>query len=290
MLRGVELAELLVRQAGVVSRAQALRCGVPARTIARRRASGAWTELFPGVYLVAGHRRTAEARVRAASLWAGARCTVHGPAAAFWHGMLPEVPEVVLLTVPRSLRRTARPGVRLRNKDLATPDRVVVRGVTVTARGLTALETAATSDRGAAFLDRALQRHLTAEDLRGAYARTLGGYGMARAGRLLVAAMDRADSGAERRLLRLIREAGIPGTVRGMPFHQWQVGIAFPAAMVAIEVDGWAWHVDADRFRNDRRKQNALVAAGWTVLRFTWSDIHDHPRRTVAAIRAAVRC
>ena len=29
-----------------------------------------------------------------------------------------------------------------------------------------------------------------------------------------------------------------------------------------MEVDGWAWHVDAERFRADRRKQNALVRAG----------------------------
>ncbi|WP_177238713.1 hypothetical protein [Pseudonocardia ammonioxydans] len=43
------------------------------------------------------------------------------------------------------------------------------------------------------------------------------------------------------------------------------------------------------RFRSDRAKQNALVGAGWVVLRFTWSDIHEHPGRTVAAIRAAVR-
>ena len=36
----------------------------------------------------------------------------------------------------------------------------------------------------------------------------------------------------------------------------------------AIEVDGMAHHVDVDRFRRDRRRQNALVALGWTVLRF----------------------
>lgn len=284
----MSLEELLVRQAGVVSRSQALHCGVSARTIARRRSSGVWRELFPGVYLVAGHRCTPEVRVRAAWLWAGERCTVHGPAAAFWHGMLPDVPQLVLLTVPRSLRKETRPGVLLRNKDLAVADRVSLRGVTVTGRGLTVLETAAMLDRGAAFLDRALQRYLTPEDLCDAYSRALGGHGMARAGQLLRAAMDRADSAAERELLRLLREAAVPGVVRGMPFQGWFVDIAFPDARVAVEVDGWAWHVDAERFRADRRKQNALVAAGWIVLRFTWSDIHDHPRRTMSAIRAAV--
>ncbi|KAA1034229.1 hypothetical protein FVA95_04710 [Pseudonocardia sp. EV170527-09] len=31
-----------------------------------------------------------------------------------------------------------------------------------------------------------------------------------------------------------------------------------------------------------------MVAAGWTVLRFTWSDVHDRPGETVARIRRAV--
>jgi hypothetical protein len=83
------------------------------------------------------------------------------------------------------------------------------------------------------------------------------------AGRLLVAAADRADSAAERLLVRILRDAGITGWVLGYPFGSWRIDLAFPARKVAIEVDGWAWHVDAERFRNDRRKQNALVRAGW---------------------------
>ena len=285
----MDLSELLARQAGVVTRAQALACGLSARTIARRRAAGAWIELLPGVYLVAGHRRSHEMWVRAAWLWAGTRATVHGPAAAFWHGMLDAAPSPVQVTVPRGVRRARRAEVRIRHKDLAAADRLALRGIEVTARGLTVLETAAALDDGPAFLDRALQRYLRPEDLRAAYARGLGGYGMERAGRLLVAAMDRADSALERRLLRLLRAAGVTGVVRGLPFRAWHVDIAFPDVRLAVEVDGWAWHVDRDRFRADRAKQNALVGAGWTVLRFTWSDVHEHPERTVAVIRAATR-
>nr|WP_168172240.1 DUF559 domain-containing protein [Pseudonocardia sp. AL041005-10] len=99
---------------------------------------------------------------------------------------------------------------------------------------------------------------------------------------------DRADSALERRLLRLLREARLPGLVRAVPFGPWTIDLAFPAVQVAVEVDGWAWHSDPERFRTDRRKQNALVAAGWTVLRFTWSDVHDRPGETVGRIRRAV--
>ena len=50
-------------------------------------------------------------------------------------------------------------------------------------------------------------------------------------------------------------------------------------------MDGWAWHVDAERFRNDRRKQNALVRAGWDPLRFTWHDLDGRPGEVVAEIQ-----
>ncbi len=57
---------------------------------------------------------------------------------------------------------------------------------------------------------------------------------------------------------------------------------------VAVEVDGWAWHVTADRFVDDRRRQNALVNLGWTVLRFTWHDLVSRPDGVVDEIRSAL--
>ena len=58
--------------------------------------------------------------------------------------------------------------------------------------------------------------------------------------------------------------------------------------LVAIEIDGWAFHSDADTFRKDRARQNAIVLAGWTVLRFTWHDLTVRPSEVVADIRAAL--
>ena len=54
-------------------------------------------------------------------------------------------------------------------------------------------------------------------------------------------------------------------------------------------MDGWAWHVDAERFTTDRRKQNALVRAGWDPLRFTWHDLDGRPGEVVAEICATRR-
>jgi very-short-patch-repair endonuclease len=64
--------------------------------------------------------------------------------------------------------------------------------------------------------------------------------------------------------------------------------VAFPAIKLAIELDGRAWHVDRDRFQLDRSRQNGLVAAGWTVLRFTWEDVAYRLETVLAEISAAV--
>ncbi|MDP9397970.1 MAG: DUF559 domain-containing protein [Actinomycetota bacterium] len=107
----------------------------------------------------------------------------------------------------------------------------------------------------------------------------------------------RASSGTrlegEQVLLRLLRGSRLSGwevnplvyDARGLI---GEVDVAFVAARVAIEVDGLAWHVDADRFQRARTKQNRLVAAGWVVLRFTWQDLTQRPDEVIARIAAAV--
>ena len=70
------------------------------------------------------------------------------------------------------------------------------------------------------------------------------------------------------------------------PLTALETAVALPE--VAVEVDGWAWHVDAERFRTDRRKQNALVRAGWDPLRFTWHDLDGRPGAVLDEIRETV--
>jgi very-short-patch-repair endonuclease len=277
------------RQAGVIALGQAVRLGLSARTVRRRVRSGAWQELLPQVYLVSGHRRTDEVRVRATWLWAGGEpAAVTGPAAAYWHGMLDTAPAFVELTVPRATHRIPPRGVVVRRRDLHGADIVEHRDLWVADRAFAALETAIALPDGSAFLDRALQRYVPFPALYRAYTRNLGRRGWTKAGRIIAAAADRADSVAERILKRLLREAGITGWVVGHRFGPHLIDLAFPTQRVAIEVDGWAWHADVDRFRADRRKGNALTHAGWTLLRFTWHDLVTRPREVVAEILHAL--
>ncbi|NMH98867.1 type IV toxin-antitoxin system AbiEi family antitoxin domain-containing protein [Pseudonocardia acidicola] len=285
----MSIDHLLRRQAGVLSLGQALEHGMSGRTVRRRVASGRWRALHTGVYLLGGHRLTDEVRVRAAGLWAGENAAVSGPAAAYWHGMLPKAPAVIEVTVPARAKPRPQPGIRIRRRDLPPPDLIGLRDVWLTDAPLTALETAvALSRSGSIFLDRALQRHVRFPAVYRAFCRNMGRRGSCAAGDLLIAAADRADSAAERLLVTILRNAGITGWTTGHPFGAYRIDLAFPAVRVAVEVDGWAWHVDAERFRTDRRKGNALVRAGWDLLRFTWHDLANEPARVLDEVRATL--
>lgn len=280
---------LLAGQDGLVTAAQAREYGMADRTVRRRVHDGGWSRVAPAVFLAGGHPWTDRARVRAAGLWIGERGVVSGPAAAWCWGMLADAPAVVEVTVARRCGSRAHPGTVVRRRDLLPVDRGGMDGIRLTARPLTALETAAALPDGSAFLDRALQRHVRFGALHAAHCRHLGAHGAARAATLVVAAADRADSAAERLLMTILRAAGVTGWRQGVEFGSWTIDVAFAGSRVAVEVDGWAWHVDVARFRSDRHKGNALVQAGWIVLRFAWHDLTNRPHQVLAEIRATVR-
>jgi very-short-patch-repair endonuclease len=122
----------------------------------------------------------------------------------------------------------------------------------------------------------------------------VGRSGAPRVAKLVRTMGSGARSEAERRLVAILRRAGMTGWQANVPIEENGVVIAvgdlvFERSRLVIEVDGWAYHVTPERFQRDRDRQNRLIAAGWTVLRFTWSDLRTRPGHVVAVIRDAVR-
>jgi very-short-patch-repair endonuclease len=60
-----------------------------------------------------------------------------------------------------------------------------------------------------------------------------------------------------------------------------RLDLAYPKKMIAIEADGFEFHSSLVDFLRDRARQNALVALGWRVLRFTSADA-KRPNRFLA--------
>ena len=83
------------------------------------------------------------------------------------------------------------------------------------------------------------------------------------------------SEGVETLLLHL-RADGLPAPVTEHRFAEprmWRFDLCWPAAMLAVEVDGAAWiqgrHQRPQGFTNDCTKCNAAVKLGWRILRYT---------------------
>ena len=103
-----------------------------------------------------------------------------------------------------------------------------------------------------------------------------------------------ALSEAERLFHAVLRRAGLTGWVANAAVRVQGrtvavVDVLFEQARVIVEVDGWGAHGDRESFERDRRRQNALVTAGYLVLRFTWNDLQHRPDAVVTEVRAALR-
>lgn len=282
------IEDYLRRHDGVVTLAQARAAGLSKHAVSRRLRSGRWRRCSAGVYFADDRPFTDVARVRAAVWGYGERAAASGLTAAWWHELTQYPPRIVEVTVPRDSDGRIREGSRVRRRDLADVDVDEVRGLQVTAYPLTVLEAAARRRDGAKMLDAALQGNVELRTLWRAQLRNKGRYGSPAARLLLQGAGDGARSHAEWLLLRIVQSAGLTGWRPNHPAGAYQIDLAFPVAMVAVEVDGFAFHSDHEAFQRDRVRQNHLALLGWQVLRFTWLDLTEYPERVLATIRSAI--
>ncbi|CAN5388468.1 type IV toxin-antitoxin system AbiEi family antitoxin domain-containing protein [soil metagenome] len=281
------LNNYLRRHDGVITLAHALEAGLSRDSVNRRVRSGEWRRCAPGVYFVDDRNFTDAARVRAAVWGYGNDAAASGLTAAWWHRLIDRPPKVVEVTVPRSRRLQFQPGTRLRRRDLEDADIVERQGLRVTSLDLTAIEAAVRPGGGPALMDTALQRHTELPDLWRAHVRNKGRHGSPRARIFLQSAGDGSRSKAERLFIALLKQHNITGWKANYPVGGYVVDVAFLASKVAVEIDGWAFHSDPDKFEDDRRRQNALILRGWQVLRFTWRDLVERPERVIAELNRA---
>ncbi|MFI6331428.1 DUF559 domain-containing protein [Micromonospora chersina] len=130
-----------------------------------------------------------------------------------------------------------------------------------------------------ALLDSALNRKvISEEDLLSIPTLIRGRRGAVAARRYLAEANGLAQSPLETRTrLRCVdggvRPDALQIEVRDSDGYLLGIGdLGWRRARVIAEADGTASHAAPNALFNDRRRQNRLTNAGWTVLRFTWSD------------------
>ncbi len=250
--------------------------------------TGRLSRVLPGVYAPAEVADQPSTRMLAVCA-AQPDAVLVGAAAArvsFWPG----VPlEVVEAAAPTEIRGSA--GVRFTRRRVPPEWVATVAPLRLAAPALTALDLA-TLDDGSA-VDVALRSRMsTLVQMRAALAATPGRPGNRERLRVLLDSRDEPWSEAERRAHRLLRAARVCGwtanlavVVRGRRYY---LDLAFGAERLAIEIDGRIHQQDPALFESDRWRQNALVQAGWRVLRFTWAMLVDHPEQFVREVRTAL--
>jgi hypothetical protein len=70
--------------------------------------------------------------------------------------------------------------------------------------------------------------------------------------------------------------------------ERFLVDFLWEEARVIVETDGRETHETPEAFQNDRRRDQFLAAAGYRVLRVTWSQIHGETEAVLSRISRAV--
>jgi very-short-patch-repair endonuclease len=252
-----------------------------------------WQRLFPDVHADARLEITHTLRARAAARLLLPHAVVSGLSAAVLWGLddLAGPADDVELTVAPGALRGAAPGVVVRRR--ALPDRCVrpVAGVRATAPETTAVELAARLplDDGVVLLDRFIAAKLSTLTTLRMEAAELTGRGCRRARQAAALADGLAASPQETRLRLLLHRSALPRPVAQHRVRRdgrfvARLDFAWPERRVALEYEG-AWHTT--RIPEDRRRIEALQAAGWRVLFVTAADLRS-PTALLARIATAL--
>lgn len=275
------------RQLELITAGQLGAAGIDKDAIAVRRERGALHRVHHGVYLWGQPVMLPGARELAAVLATGGLVS-HRSAATLW-GLAPVTERDVQVTVVGANRRSRGDIYVHRTQRLDRRDVRLIRGIPVTGPARTIIDFAA--EAGPDELEHAVAEAyalelMTDRELCEAIERTPN-----RAGVAAIRAQLRREAGpqwtqseGERRMLRLIRAAGLPVPQTQVRIAGWPADFLWAEQRLIVEVDGYPFHSGRRAFERDRRRDQAHIAAGYTVIRVTWRQLTEEPLAVVATI------
>jgi very-short-patch-repair endonuclease len=268
--RDAAIARIAAKQHGVVTAAQLRAVGLLPSRVADRLTAGRLHRIHRGVYAVGHPNISNEGRWMAAVLACGEGAVLsHRSAAALWR--IGPVTQLTEVTVPSSSGRAARQGIRLHRSLTLSPADVTRRaGIPVTkpARTVTDLRRVLPGREFAAALRQAEYLRLPLDDR---------------------VAPDHTRSELEARFLALCRRHRLPQPQANVRLDRFLVDFLWRDQHLVVEVDGWESHRVRSAFEADRARDARLNVLGFTVLRFTWRQIEDDPRRVARTVRDVLR-
>lgn len=289
-----DLRALLDRQCGVLSRAQAVRGGLPPTLIDSQLRCGHWQRLQQGVYATFTGSLSRDAILWAAVLRAGPVAALSHRTAAELHGLVSQPSSLIHVTLPKSYRTKPISGVIMHHTRLFyvvvhpsfSPPRVRVEH---TALDLT--ESCQDSDDAFTWLCRAVGRGLTTPEL---LRQAIDQRTRVRWRDDILGALDEIADGVRSPLeRRYVHNVELP---HGLPEAERQartlidgrsryVDNLYRQAGLAVELDGRAAHPPEQRWA-DSHRDNAHAILGILTLRYNWLDITTRPCEVAAEVGA----
>ena len=284
--RGVP-AEL---RGGPFSVADALTAGLSRKDLRSHR----WRRVRRGFYVWVSLADDADHELLAVSRTLPEQATFSGLTAAWLHGLEFGPGKPLEVTLPNGIGISGRASLRVR-RAVRPPAQVDVRGFRTTTieQALFDLTRCLRLPDTVAAIDQALHRKLTsAGELALAATENAGRPGCAAFKRALELSDAAAESPMESRLRVLLARARLPRPESQVDLFDstggflGRVDLYYRSAKLAVEYDG---DVHRSQLVKDTRRQNLLLGAGYRLLRFTASDLRDHPATVVGQVRTALR-
>jgi very-short-patch-repair endonuclease len=97
------------------------------------------------------------------------------------------------------------------------------------------------------------------------------------------------DSRLEQMFLPIARQAGLPPPLTQQQVNGFRVDFHWPDLGLVVETDGLRYHRTPQQQSADRRRDQAHVAAGLTVLRFSHAQVNFEPGQVLKMLTRVAR-
>jgi very-short-patch-repair endonuclease len=280
---------LSARQQGVITRRQLLALGFSSKQIQHRIGRGRLHRVADGVYAVGWAQMSPKRRWMAAVLACGEGAALSHRSAAALLAIGREDGRRIDISVRRRCE-LRRPGIRIRSRPRLPIHQIISRdGIPLTAPARTLVDLATELDMLA--LERAINdadKHdlIGPEELRASLGDFAGEPGV----RVLRRLLDRqtfrlSDSNLEILFRPIAAAAGLPVPLSKQMVNGYEVDFHWPELGLVVETDGLRYHRTPSAQAKDRLRDQAHVAAGLTVLRFTHWQVKSVLGQTARHLR-----
>lgn len=278
-------SRLAARQSGTIARRQLIAVGFTPERVRSWIRGGRLHIRYPGVYAWGRPDLSTEGDHAAALLFAGRGAALGGISALWWQDLLGSRPERIHVDAPG--RKASRADIVISHPGAAQPS--WFRGLPVVPLPQALLSSAGDLGHNSLrlVLARAEFHHLLdLSSLPRAMGRGIAGSAVLRTAMAThLPQLATCESPLEIDFVLLCERFGIELPEPNVRIARWRPDMLWRDRSLIVELDGKDAHTTAAQIAADARREGALRALGFTVVRFGWDDVHLRPAWVAAEVR-----